>query len=132
MTVHSILYDMPPDLDMTPVWHPYLTGPRPFQVARVAYRAGKAQSALFVANDGEILLTAAPGISVETTTNPEHHHVTALTAQRGAYAAALGVDKFWMIYRNGKAHFVSQRFPEWTQRQTHGDTTVFDLEVPLA
>lgn len=62
-----------------------------------------------------LFLGARPDASVETWTNPIHHHITILSENPEAYAAQFNTKRFVFEYRRaGKESFLKQRFPKWT------------------
>jgi hypothetical protein len=69
-----------------------------------------------MSNDGatvQFYLIAKDGHPHLTATDPMHHHVSAVTANATAYAAALGVNCFYIVTNRMQSSTFSQRLPEW-------------------
>lgn len=67
--------------------------------------------------------------SHESGAAPEHHHVSILTARHRAYAEALGVRGFKIVYRKDRGDFLRHRFPEWTHHAPRRGHPVMTIEV---
>jgi hypothetical protein len=101
-------------------------------LVRAAYEGTECYSALwaipYTSNKVELFFLTRSGSSAITSSNPMHHHVTALTKDAKAYAAALGVSVFYLRTSRGQHSFIAKRFPEWEVSET-GNLAEATLEV---
>jgi hypothetical protein len=104
--------------DITTNSTPPFASPRPEErLIRCVYDHRGPMSFLTGAHqpDGvHLMLGARSGLSMETVTNPIHHHITILTNNAAAYADVFNTKRFVVEYRRfDKEDFLRQRFPQW-------------------
>jgi hypothetical protein len=100
--------------------------PIPGQPLRIVYNHNGIVSALtaLVQDDGtaDVVLYAADGNILLTTSDPIHHHISIMTPNKHKYAQKIGASKFRMtLERVGKDAFMQNRFSAW---QLIGHTTL--------
>jgi hypothetical protein len=87
------------------------------ELVRAVYEGNECYSALWsvahAENKAELILMTRSGVSSETASNTDHHHVTALNRDVEAYASALNVSGFFIRTTKMQARFFSSRFPDW-------------------
>lgn len=92
------------------------------RLVRAAYEGTECYSALWAifntSTTAELFLLTRSGASATTSSDPMHHHVSGLTSDAEAYAAALGVSGFYMRTTRGGSSFLADRFPEWDVKVT--------------
>ncbi len=71
-------------------------------------------SGMHLENGVNLFLGARPNASIETWSNPIHHHISILSNNPEPYAEKFNTKRFILEYhRKDKESFLKNRFPQW-------------------